>query len=76
MNHKKKMRREKIKEWVHGGQYAVEVEVEIVYPDEDPTEPCLEPKTVKWLDEVAQRAEQGDLEFIRKAGRVYQLVAC
>jgi hypothetical protein len=63
-------RREKRKRWVQRGQYAVEVEFEVVYPDEDPSEPCLEPAVVCWLDEVARRAEIRDVEFLRKAGRV------
>lgn len=67
-------RREKRKRWVQRGQYAIEVEVEVIYPAEDPSEPCLEPATVRWLDEVAARAESGDLEFLRKVGRVYQAV--
>jgi hypothetical protein len=59
---------------VQRGQYAVEVEVEVVYPADDPSEPCLEPATVRWLDEVAQRAERGDVEYLRKVGRVFQLL--
>jgi hypothetical protein len=68
-------RREKRKRWVQRGQYAVEVEVEVVFPEEDPYEGCLEPMTVRWLDEIARRAEQGDLEYLRKVGRVFQAVA-
>ncbi len=67
-------RREKRKRWVQRGQYAVEVEVELVYPADRPTEACLEPNTVRWLDEVARHAEAGDLEFLRRAGRVFQSV--
>ena len=67
-------RRETRKRWVQRGQYAVEVEVEMIYPADRPGEPCLEPKTVRWLDEVARHAEAGDLEFLRTAGRVFQAV--
>jgi hypothetical protein len=67
-------RREKRKRWVQRGQYAVEVEVEVVYPAEAPTEPCLEPKTVQWLDEIARRAENDDVAFLQKVGRVFQAV--
>ena len=67
-------RREKRKRWVQRGQYAVEVEVEVVYPADDQTEPCLEPKTVCLLDELARKAEEGDLEFLRRAGRVFRAV--
>jgi hypothetical protein len=51
------------------------VEVELVYPADYPTEACLEPATVRWLDEVARRAEAGDVDFLRTAGRVFQSVA-
>ena len=69
-----RVRRERRKRWVQRGRYAVEVEVEVVYPPEDPSEPCLEPKTVRLLDEIARRAEKGDLAYLRKVGRVFQAV--
>jgi len=69
-----KDQREKRKHWVQRGHYAVQVEVELVYPAEDTSEPCLEPKTVRFLDEVARRAEKGDLAYLRKVGRVFQAV--
>jgi hypothetical protein len=65
-------RREKRKRWVQRGQYAVEVE--LVYPADRPAEACLEPNTVRWLDEVARHAEAGDLELLRNAGRLFQSV--
>ena len=67
-------RREKRKRWVQRGACAVEVEVEVVYPAEDPSEACLEPATLRWLDEVARKAEEGDVEFLRRAGRLFQAV--
>ncbi|HEX7447319.1 MAG TPA: hypothetical protein VF306_07230 [Pirellulales bacterium] len=68
-------RREKRKRWVQRGRYAVEVEVEVVYPAEAVTEACLEPATVRWLDEIAHRAEQDDIAFLRQVGRVFEAVA-
>ena len=65
-------RREKRKRWIQRGRYAVEVEV--VYPEDDLSEPYLEPSTVRWLDEVARRAEQGDVEYLHTVGRVFQTV--
>jgi hypothetical protein len=65
-------RRERRKRWVQRGEYAVEVEVELVYPADYPSEACLEPETVRWLDEVARRAGAGDIEFLRTAGRVFK----
>lgn len=67
-------RREKRKRWVQRGSYAVEVEVEVVYPPDEPDEPCLEPATVRWLDEIARKAEEGDVAYLRRAGRVFRLV--
>jgi len=67
-------RREKRKRWVRRGQYAVEVEVEVVYPEDDPSDPCLEPATVRWLDEVARKAEEGDVGYLQKVGQVFQAV--
>jgi len=67
-------RRETRKRWVQRGRYAIEVEVEVVYPEDCPSEACLEPATVRWLDEVARHAEAGDLAYLRKAGRVFQAV--
>ncbi len=67
-------RRESRRKWVQRGPYAVELTVEVVYPAEAPNEPCLEPATVRFLDEVARRAEAGDVEYLNRVGRVYQAV--
>jgi len=67
-------RHERRKRWVQRGRYAVEVEVEVIYPADDPSEPCLEPATVRWLDEIARRAEQGDVGYLRTVGRVFEAV--
>jgi hypothetical protein len=68
-------KREKRKRWVQRGDYAVEVEVEVVYPTDAPTEACLDPATARWLDEVARKAEEGDVDFLRQAGRLFQAVS-
>ena len=39
-------------------KYVVAVEVELVVPADDPSEPCYEAETVKLLPEVKERAEQ------------------
>lgn len=67
-------KREKRKRWVQRGPYAVEVEVEVIYPHDDPSEACLEPEVLRWLDEIGNRAEQGDVDFLRSVGRVFQAV--
>ncbi|MEX2174193.1 MAG: hypothetical protein WD872_07515 [Pirellulaceae bacterium] len=49
--------------WIHTLRYVIAVEVELVVPAEDPSEPCYEAETVKLLKEVKARAEQGDLDW-------------
>jgi hypothetical protein len=49
----------------------VRVEVEAVYPDEDPSEVCLEPDTLKFLDEVQRLANAGSVDALAKLGDVY-----
>ena len=68
-------RREPRKRWVQRGRFAIEVEIEVIYPDDDPTEACLELETVRKLDEVARRAEAGDVGYLRTVGRVFEAVA-
>ncbi|MDA0840168.1 MAG: hypothetical protein O3B01_24305 [Planctomycetota bacterium] len=67
-------KREKRKRWVQRGRYEVEVEVEVVYPEVDPSEACLESETVRWLDQVSQRAETGDVAYLRQVGRVFESI--
>jgi hypothetical protein len=64
-------RTQRIIQWVVGGSYAVAVEVEAVFPPDDPSEPCLTPQTVRALEELAERAEAGDVGALRRAGVVY-----
>jgi hypothetical protein len=66
--------RERRKRWVQRGRYAVEVEVEVVYPADDPSEACLEPATLRFLDEVAAHAEAGDVTYLKTVGRVFETV--
>jgi hypothetical protein len=67
-------RTQRIIQWVVGGSYAVAVEVEAVFPPDDPSEPCLTPQTVRTLEQLAERAEAGDVEALRRAGAVYARV--
>jgi len=46
---------------VQRGRYVAEVEVEVVVPVDDPDEPCYESETIRFLKEVAERAEKGDV---------------
>lgn len=65
---------QRIVQWVTGGRYAVAVEVEAIIPSDDPSEPCLTPETVRYLEQVADWAEAGEVELLKKAGRVYTRV--
>ncbi len=64
-------KRIRIPKWIHGRQCVVRVEVEAVIPDADPTEPCLEPSTLQWLDQLQQLADEGDVEALAKVGEVF-----
>lgn len=57
--------------WIHTEMYVVAVEVEMVIPDEDPSDPCLEPATIQHLREVKERAERGDVAWLKNHGKVY-----
>jgi hypothetical protein len=55
---------------VQTGQYVVAVEIEMIIPLDDPSEPCVEAETVQFLREVKERAENGDEARVRRAGKV------
>jgi hypothetical protein len=67
----KRLRRTRL---IQGGRFVVAVDVEMVNPPDDPSEPCYESETVALLKEVAQRAENGDKPWLLEHGRVYELV--
>ena len=50
------------------------VEVEMVFPVDDPSEPCYESETVQFLREIKERAERDDLTWLMKHGKVYAAV--
>jgi hypothetical protein len=54
--------------------YVVAVEVEMVVPADDPDEPCYEAETVQLLRDVKERAERGDVAWLRRHGKVYAAV--
>jgi hypothetical protein len=55
-------------------QYVVAVEVDVVIPPDDAEEPCFEAETVQFLKEVRERAERGDVAWLRQHGKVYAAV--
>jgi hypothetical protein len=67
----KRLRRTRL---IEKGRYVVSVEVEMVIPRDDPSEPCYEPETVELLRQVAEHAERGDVDWLRQHGKVYELV--
>jgi hypothetical protein len=64
-------RRVRVDKWVHGRLCVVRVEAEAVLPDDDPSEPCLEPATLRWLDQLQEGADKGDVEALAKVGEVF-----
>jgi hypothetical protein len=55
-------------------KYVVAVEVEMVVPVDDPTEPCYESETVQLLRDIKEHAEQGDPAWLKQKGKVYAAV--
>jgi hypothetical protein len=66
-----KGKRIKVPRWIHAGPCVVRVEVEAVIPESDPSEPCLEPDVVRWLDEIHALAVAGRVDELAKIGDVY-----
>ncbi len=56
---------------IQSEKYVVAVEVEMVVPVDDPSEPCYESETVQLLREIQERADQGDVAWLAKRGKVY-----
>lgn len=67
-------RRVKERQLIERGRIVVAVEVDLVYPDFDPEEPCYESETVEFLREVAERADRADVSWLHAHGTVYELV--
>ncbi len=59
---------------VRGGRFVVAVEIEMVIPPDDPSEPCYESETVQLLREIEERARLGDVEWLKRHGKVYEAV--
>jgi len=56
---------------IQSEKYVIAVEVDMVIPVDDPSEPCYEPDTVQLLREIKEHAEQGDVVWLSKKGKVY-----
>ena len=59
---------------IQSEKYVVAVEVEMVIPDEEPSEPCLESETVELLKAVKEHADRGDRGRLHQHGRVFEIV--
>lgn len=59
---------------VRGGRYVVAIEVEMVIPPDDPSEPCYESETVQLVRDIAEHAERGDIAWLEQRGQVYELI--
>lgn len=55
---------------IHTDNIVVAVEVEMVIPVDDPTEPCYESETVQLLREIREHAERGDVTWLTGKGKV------
>jgi hypothetical protein len=55
-------------------KYVVAVEVEMVIPPDDPSEPCYESETIQLLQEIKERAERDDVAWLTTKGKVYAAV--
>jgi hypothetical protein len=64
-------RRVRVPKWIHGRLCVVRVEAEAVFPDADPSEACLEPRTLRWLDELQDLADAGNVDALAKHGEVF-----
>ena len=64
-------KRVRVSKWIHGSRCVVRVDAEAVIPDADPSEPCLEPATLKWLDELQAMADAGNVDALAKVGDLY-----
>ena len=55
-------------------KYVVAVEVEMVIPADDPSEPCYESETIQLLQEIEAHAKREDVAWLTKKGKVYAAV--
>ena len=55
-------------------KYVVAIEVEMVIPPGDPSEPCNESDSVQLLREIKEHAERGGIQWLKTRGSVYTAV--
>ena len=59
---------------IQSDKYVLAVEVEVVIPIDDPSEPCYESETVQLLREIKEHADRADLPWLAQKGKVYAAV--
>ena len=52
-------------------KYVVAVDVELIIPADDSSEPCYEAETIQLLRQIEEHAERGDVDWLSKRGKVY-----
>lgn len=52
-------------------RFVVAVDVEMVIPVDDPSEPCYESETVQLLRDIEEHAKRGDVAWLTRHGKVY-----
>ncbi len=55
-------------------KFVVAVEVEMVVPADDPSEPCYESETIQLLRAIKEHAEREDVAWLTQKGKVYAAV--
>ena len=60
--------------FIQTDKYVIAVEVEMVIPVDDPSEPCYESETVNFLREVKEHAEREELSWLKQHGKVYAAI--
>jgi len=60
---------------IQTSRFVVAVDVELVVPNDDVSEPCYEAETVQFLRQVREKAEAGDLNWLKGHGKVYEAIA-
>jgi hypothetical protein len=70
-----KGQRIKVPQWIEGtgrgGPFVVRIDADAIIPDEDQSEPCFEPATLRWLEQMQLLADQGQVDELAKHGTVY-----
>lgn len=57
--------------FIQTDKYVIAVEVEMVIPVDDPSEPCYEAETVQFLKTIKEHAEREDVAWLNENGKVY-----